>query len=68
MNNIKSFLKHFNAKKSSGIKISSKDKINLLEQLSNLLNSGIPLLNAFKIIKYQTRDKKLIMLIEVFID
>lgn len=39
-------------------KISSKDKINLLEQLSNLLNSGIPLMNSFKIIMYQTKDKK----------
>jgi type II secretory pathway component PulF len=40
------------------VKISSKDKINLLEQLSNLLNSGIPLINSFKIIMYQTKDKK----------
>ena len=41
------------------ISLSSKDKISLLEQLSNLLNSWIPLMNSFKIIMYQTKDKKL---------
>ena len=41
------------------ISLSSKDKITLLEQLSNLLNSWIPLMNSFKIIMYQTKDKKL---------
>lgn len=41
------------------IKLSSKEKISLLEQLSNLLNSGIPLMNSFKIIMYQTKDKKI---------
>ena len=45
------------------ISISSKDKINLLEQLSNLLNSGIPLMNSFKIIMYQTSDKKMKLLV-----
>lgn len=40
------------------ISISSKEKINLLEQLSNLLNSWIPLMNSFKIIMYQTKDIK----------
>lgn len=45
-------------KKTSNIKISSKDKINLLEQLSNLLQSWIPLLNSLKIIMYQTKNKK----------
>ncbi len=39
------------------IKISSKDKINLLEQLSNLLQSWIPLINSLRIIMYQTRNK-----------
>jgi len=41
------------------LKISLKEKINLLEQLSNLLHSGIPITNSFKIIMYQTRDKKM---------
>lgn len=39
------------------MKISSKDKINLLEQLSNLLQSWIPLINSLRIIMYQTRNK-----------
>ena len=50
------------------ISLSSKEKIFLLEQLSNLLNSGIPLLNSFKIIMYQTKDKKFKSLIENFIN
>ncbi len=52
----------------SSISISSKDKINLLEQLSNLLNSGIPLINSFKIIMYQTKDKKIKKLINSIIE
>ncbi|NVP17540.1 type II secretion system F family protein [Candidatus Gracilibacteria bacterium] len=43
--------------KTLNMKISSKDKINLLEQLSNLLQSGIPLINSLRIIMYQTRNK-----------
>lgn len=49
------------------INISSKDKISLLEQLSNLLNSGIPLMNSFKIIMYQSKDKKFKILVKTFI-
>jgi len=49
-------------------KISSKEKINLLEQLSNLLNSGIPLMNSFKIIMYQTKDKKIKKFINNIVD
>lgn len=48
------------------MKISSKEKINLLEQLSSLLNSGIPLINSFKIIMYQTKDKNLKILLKEF--
>ena len=55
------------AKKSYTTSISSKEKIILLEQLSNLLNSGIPLINSFKIIMYQTRKKKMKLIIENFI-
>lgn len=43
--------------KTLNMKISSKDKINLLEQLSNLLQSWIPLINSLRIIMYQTRNK-----------
>ncbi len=50
------------------IKISSKEKINLLEQLSNLLQSWIPLINAFKIIMYQTKEKKLKILLKNIVD
>ncbi len=69
MNNILEKIKDlFSQKKATySIKISSKEKINLLEQLSNLLNSGIPLINSFKIIMYQTKDKKNKQLINNFI-
>ena len=40
------------------IKLSSKQKIIFLEQLSNLLNSWIPIINSFKILEFQTKDKK----------
>jgi len=52
----------------TNISISSRDKINLLEQLSNLLNSGIPLMNSFKIIMYQTKDKKMKSLVKEIIE
>lgn len=45
-------------------KISSKNKINFLEQFSNLLNSWIPLLNSLKIIMYQTKNKKMKKILE----
>ena len=50
------------------IKISSKEKIMFLEQLSNLLNSWIPIINSFKIMSYQTKDKKIKKLIEIFLN
>jgi len=60
LDNIKKYFEMFvwNISKTSSIKISLKDKINLLEQLSNLLQSWIPLINSFKIIMYQTKVKK----------
>ncbi len=64
---IKSFwLKQASIAKFS-VKISLKDKINLLEQLSSLINSWIPILNSFKIMIYQTRDKKIKRLISQII-
>ncbi|MDQ7023579.1 MAG: type II secretion system F family protein [Candidatus Gracilibacteria bacterium] len=45
------------------IKISTKEKINFLESFSSLLNSGIPITNALKIIEYQTKSKKTKILI-----
>jgi len=59
INKIKENIKSSWTKVNYNITISSKEKINLLEQLSNLLNSWIPLMNSFKIIMYQTRDKKM---------
>jgi len=69
MGKIKDFINkitiHFFA--NSSLNISSKEKINLLEQLSSLLYSGIPLINAFKIIMYQTKKKKIKKLIKIII-
>lgn len=48
---------YFNEKLS--VNISSKEKINFLEQLSSLLDSWIPIMNSFKIIMYQTKNKKI---------
>jgi type IV pilus assembly protein PilC len=39
-----------------------------LEQLSNLLSSWIPLMNSFKIIMYQTRDKKMKLFVKTIIN
>lgn len=50
------------------IKISSKEKIIFLEQLSNLLNSWIPIINSFKIMSYQTRDKRIKKIINIFLN
>lgn len=68
--NLKEILHKINLKffSKSNIHISSKEKINLLEQLSNLLNSWIPLINSFKIIMYQTRNKKNKKIIITIID
>lgn len=53
---IKSYFLSLTRKK---IKLKTKLKINFLEQLSNLVNAGIPLSNALKIISFQTKDKNL---------
>lgn len=52
----------------SSITISMKDKISLLDQLSNLLHSWIPITNSIKIIMYQTRDKKIKKILIKFLD
>lgn len=41
------------------IRLNSKEKINFLEQFSNLINSWIPIINSLKIILYQTKNKKI---------
>ena len=50
------------------MKISSKNKIWFLEQLSNLLNSWIPMTNALTIMSYQTENKKIKKIIESTIE
>ncbi|MDD3145432.1 MAG: type II secretion system F family protein [Candidatus Gracilibacteria bacterium] len=68
LENIKLFFEKILNNRSSKIKISSKDKINLLEQLSSLLQSGIPLINSLKIIMYQTRNKNMKKLLNSIIE
>jgi type IV pilus assembly protein PilC len=47
----------------NNIKISVKEKLNFLESFSSLLNSGIPITNALKIIEYQSKSAKTKILI-----
>ncbi len=68
LENIKLFFEKILNNKSSKIKISSKDKINLLEQLSSLLQSWIPLINSLKIIMYQTKNKNMKKLLNSIIE
>ncbi len=65
---IKKIKDKFFSKKVSNIKISSKEKIAFLEQLSNLLNSWIPIINSLKIMSYQTKNKKIKKIIEIFLN
>jgi len=52
---------HFDVNKN--ISINTKQKIVFLDQLSNLINSGIPLTNSLKIMSYQTKNKSIKALI-----
>jgi len=61
-------IKDFFSNKKNNIKISSKEKIIFLEQLSNLLNSGIPIINSLKIMSYQTKNKKIKLILETFLN
>ena len=65
---IKDFFQKWKENNKYSVNISLKEKINLLEQLSNLLNSGIPLMNSFKIIMYQTKDKRIKSFIQNIIE
>ena len=55
-------------KNTYSLSISLKNKISFLDQLSNLLNSWIPLINGLKIMMYQTKDKKVHWLIKNILD
>lgn len=61
------FIKNIFWFKGKSLKISSKNKINFLEQFSNLINSGIPIINSLKIIMYQTKNKKIKFMLEKII-
>lgn len=50
------------------IRLSQKEKINFLDQFSNLLISWIPLTNALKIIIYQTQKKYIKEMLEILLD
>lgn len=50
--------------KSKWRKLSTKEKINFLDQLSTLLNSWIPITNALSIMLYQTENKRIRAIIE----
>lgn len=49
---------------SKNIKIKSKQKIELFDSLSSLINSWIPITNSLNIILYQTRNKEIKSIIE----
>lgn len=46
------------------VKFNSKEKIDFLEQFSNLINSWIPIINSLKIIIYQSKKKKVKIFLE----
>lgn len=48
----------------SQIKISQRAKIELFDNLFNLISSGIPITNAVSILLFQTKDKKVKMILE----
>ncbi len=50
--------------KNNWVKLSVKEKIFFLEQLSNLLWSGIPIINSFTIMRHQSKNKKIKIIIE----
>lgn len=57
--NISSLLQKLKfTKPKSMIRLSSREKISFLDQLSNLLGSGIPIINSLTIMSYQTKRVK----------
>ena len=61
-------IKNIFQKNNKNIRLSSKEKINFLEQFSNLLESGIPIINSFKIMQFWTKSKKTKIIIEKSLD
>ncbi|NDK08321.1 hypothetical protein EOM39_03665 [Candidatus Gracilibacteria bacterium] len=54
--------------KTKNRRLSTKAKIDFLYQFGTLLNSGIPITNALKIMIYQTENKNIKTIIEVILD
>ncbi len=67
LDNIKRKISSLNIKKTAewDLKITMKEKITFLDSLSSLINSGIPITNALKIIIYQTTSKKVKQFLEI---
>ncbi len=59
--------KIFEAKNSS-VKINTKQKIEFLDQFSNLINSGIPIINTLKIMLFQTKNKKVEIILKSILE
>lgn len=62
------FIKKIKILLKKNIKINSKEKISFFEQLSNLINSWIPLSNSLKIILYQTKNKNVSQMLTTIIE
>lgn len=56
---MKKQFKNLFKKNKYSLKISIKEKISLLDQISNLLNSWIPITNSLNIIFHQTKNEKI---------
>lgn len=61
-------IESFKNNSKSSLKINTKNKIIFLDQLSNLINSSIPITNSLKIISYQTKNKKVKKMVLEFIE
>ncbi len=67
-NKINSLKKIFAKKSNSNIKISAKQKIEFLDQFSNLINSWIPIINTLKIMLFQTKNKKIDIILKSILE
>ncbi len=60
--------KYFSNYKSKWRKLSTKEKIDFLDQLWTLINSWIPITNTLKIMLYQTENKNVRSIIEIILE
>ena len=61
-------LKNKEKKLDTNMKISMKEKINLLDQISSLLNSWIPITNTLQIISMQVKNPNIKMLLDYVLE